>query len=479
MSGARAELLARPETLFAAILTAAAIAFTLGLKSDSLGASEAYSAMAAALATPRAIWNIPVLHDPGKQVFYYILLHFWSGVFGLSVVALRSLSVIFALAELLLVFAVGREMFDDQTGLAAAAVWAFNPISVVFAHRARMYSMFIAIGLAQLLMMWRTRERATAFRVASCGVLGAMLIYTHLGGLVILGVEAALLLRDSSRGSRAPGPWLALGVAALLWLPWLPIANAQSHTLVSGHWLDWIAPDHHYPIALKLGAAVAALAVSAWLVFGPLPADTNDEPLRWCAAWSLIPAIAFVAGSVAIRPIFHIRYVAPSAAVLVIGLVHLLGGLGARTRNLVTVAIASALLLASPELQPIPQHWDQIADMVAASGPSEPVFLEDGFVTSGEALHAANGGFPFGYYSIPFDYYAHSPNPRVIIPAHDPAAARNTIESRVSQAGGGWLLSWENEREARPELPDPARYRISIVLRGEQLIVYRITPLER
>ena len=426
------DFLARPETLFAAIAVTAAILFSINLTSDGLGASEAYSAMAAALPGPRAIWSIPVLHDPGKQVLYYILLHFWSEVFGLSVVALRSLSVVFALAGLTLVFAVGRELFDDGTGLAASAVWAFCPLSTVFAHRARMYSMFVALALGQLLLLWRTRERATALRIAACGVLGAMLIYTHMGGLVIIAAEAALLVRDFIHGRRNPGPWLALAIAALLWLPWLPIASAQSKTLVNGHWLDWIAPDHHYSVTIRMIAGITALTASAWLVFGPLPGDQSDDRLRWCAAWALIPPIAFVAGSVAIRPIFHIRYVAPSLALLVIASMFLLARFGTRTRNLVAVGIASALLLGSPMLQPVPQPWDKIAELVAASGPTQPVFLEDGFVTSGESLQFANGGFPFGYYSVPFDYYSRSPNPRIVIPAHDSSAARATIESRFS-----------------------------------------------
>ncbi len=149
----------RPLEIFAAIFVAAGFIYSFHLGTDALGASEAYSAWAAAKPGIGAIVRTPVLHDPGKQVFYYVVLHYYTRIFGLSEISLRSLSVIFSLTTLVLVFAIGCEMFDDNTALAAAAIWAFNPLAVVFAHTARMYPMLIAVALAQLLMLWRVRVR--------------------------------------------------------------------------------------------------------------------------------------------------------------------------------------------------------------------------------------------------------------------------------------------------------------------------------
>src|ERR1700688_1680985 len=152
----------RPLEIFAAIFVAAGFIYSFHLGTDALGASEAYSAWAAAKPNVGAIVRTPVLHDPGKQVFYYVVLHYYTRMFGLSEISLRSLSVIFSLTTLVLIFAIGCEMFDDNTALAAAAIWAFNPLAVVFAHTARMYSMLIAIALAQLLTLWRVRQRPSA-----------------------------------------------------------------------------------------------------------------------------------------------------------------------------------------------------------------------------------------------------------------------------------------------------------------------------
>ena len=230
----------RPLEIFAAIFVAAGLVYSFHLGTDALGASEAYSAWAAAKPGLGAIVRTPVLHDPGKQVFYYVVLHYYTRIFGLSEISLRSMSVIFSLTTLVLVFALGREMFDDNTALAAAAMWAFNPLAVVFAHTARMYSMLIAIALAQLLMLWRVRSRPSVSGAVACGMAGAAMLYTHMGGMLFIGAGVAMLVRDYFHGRKNQMAWMAIALTLVLFVPYVPVARAQSETLIAGHWLDWI-----------------------------------------------------------------------------------------------------------------------------------------------------------------------------------------------------------------------------------------------
>ena len=67
--------LSRPLQIFAAIFVVAAAAYSFHLGADSLGASEAYSAWAAAKPGIGAIVRTPILYDPGKQVMYLVVLH--------------------------------------------------------------------------------------------------------------------------------------------------------------------------------------------------------------------------------------------------------------------------------------------------------------------------------------------------------------------------------------------------------------------
>lgn len=466
----------RPLEIFAAIMVVAGLIYSIHLGADALGASEAYSAWAAAKPGVGAIVRTPVLHDPGKQVFYYVVLHYYTRLFGLREISLRSMSVIFSLTTLLLVFALGCEMFDDNTALAAAAIWAFNPLAVVFAHTARMYPMFIALALAQLLTLWRVCKSPSVRGAALCGVVGAALLYTHLAGILFVGVGVAMLMRDYVGGQRNSMPWLAMAITLVLFVPYVPIARAQSETLVAGHWLDWIGTVYEYPLMVKLVSGLGAATVGVWFVLGATAESERGDTLRWLGAWTILPGLVLAAGSIAVRPMFNLRYVAPSLATLALLLAAVIARVSVKWRNLLAAGFALICLIMVPFARTTPQPWREFAGQVAAGGASDPVFFESGFVSNEKTADVPNGGFPFGYYSVPFDYYFRGANPRIAIPGFDSASARTTIEERVSSAGGGWLVSWKDRDAVKSELPDPKRFAVVEKLRGNHLVFYRITP---
>ncbi len=416
-----------------------------------------------------------MLQEPGKFLGYYGALHYYSRIFGLSEISLRSMSVIFSLMTLMLVFALGCEMFDDNTALAASAMWAFNPLAVVFAHTARMYPMLIALALAHLLAWLRVRSRPNLALAVVCGILGAAMPYTHLAGLLILGAEGAILVRDFARGRRDTMAWMAIIVAALLFLPYLPYAIGQSQQMLSGQWLDYLGPAYRYSPAAKVAAALSAALVTLWLVFGHAVERDDDEPLRVLVIWIGLPALAFIVGSVILHPMFNPRYLAPGIAASTLLLAGMVGALSVKWRNLLAAGFVVPCLIMLPYDRSKPQPWRELAAEVSNGAASDPVFFEAGFVSNQSTANVPNGGFPFGYYSVPFNYYFKGSNPRIAIPGFDPAAARMTIEERVSSAGGGWLVSWKDDG-VKSELPDPQRFKVIEKFRDEHLAFYRITP---
>ena len=466
----------RPLEIFAAIFVAAGFIYSFHLGSDALGASEAFSAWSAAKPGIGAIARTPILHEPGKFLFYYAALHYYTRIFGMSEISLRSMSVLLSLAALALVFALGREMFDEGTALAAAAVWAFNPLAVAFAHTARMYPMILALALAQLLMLWRIRKRPSAGHAVLCGVAGAALIYTHMGGILFIGAGLAMLVRDFIRGQRNPMAWLAMAVTLALFVPYIPVARAQSETLIAGHWLDWIGTAYDYPLSIKIASALGAAAVAAWFVFGASVESDREEALRWLGAWTILPGLVLAAGSILVHPMFNPRYVAPSMVTLALLLAAEIARMSVKWRNLMAAGFGLACLILLPFDRTTPQPWREMAAQVAAGGGGDPVFFESGFVSNDKAPNVPNAGYPFGFYSVPFDYYFRGANPRIAIPGFDSMAARMTIEERVSSAGGGWLVSWKEGDAVNSELPDPKRFIVVEKFRGDRLAFYRITP---
>jgi len=274
--------------LRAAVLTlAAATLYSYHLGYKALGPSEAYSALAAAQPTVRAVAHNAMQFDPGKPVLYHLLLHWFCGWFGTSETALRAFSLIFGLASVALVFAYCRELFGPQVAVAAAAMWAFNPLALILARWARMYSMFVAFSLAHLLAMAKLRHRATITRTIVAGGLGAAMLYSHLAAVFLIAADLIVVVREF-RCDRRSVSWPAVAIAVFLFAPFMPAAAAQTarnsvfagdavaHRLGSPTLLRSVheAFVHGMDVALLVSVGIAVLGILITLIFLPAKAGT-------------------------------------------------------------------------------------------------------------------------------------------------------------------------------------------------------------
>jgi mannosyltransferase len=459
--------------------------------------AEAYSAFIASRPTLRGVFAASLALDPGKGGGLYVFaLHWYSCLFGTGEAALRAFSAGFAITSVVLIFALASELFTAETALIAAALWAFNPIALIVARWARMYSMFIALALGSLLAMRKVREHPTAARVAIFGILGAAMLYTHLGGALMLGAEAALLVRDRWRGRPIGARCVGLAIALILFAPIAPASIAQLHSSALGHRFDWIGSAHATPLALKVSGLLVAGVITLMLLFSPAlqfdranPQD-DSEPLRWCAIWSIFPPLALIVGSLALHPMFEIRYVAPVTAGCAILVASTLAFAPIRIRNLATVSTASAFLIVAilfHMFHPPFELWRRVArEVAAANSPSQAIFFEAGYVMDPNQAGRLNPDslvevLPAGYLRIPFDYYFNGPNPRFAINPFRPALARDTIEKSVRRDGGAWLVSHLDDTDLARELPSQDHFDRERVVYDDSVSVslYHIVPPDR
>lgn len=82
--------------------------------------------------------------SPEHAPLYFILLRIWQQIFGSSVIAIRSLSVILSLFCFLLLYLLCIELFKTvEVGKIAIALFAFSPFYVAYAQEARPYSLWM------------------------------------------------------------------------------------------------------------------------------------------------------------------------------------------------------------------------------------------------------------------------------------------------------------------------------------------------
>jgi uncharacterized membrane protein len=454
-------------------VVAAVYAYHLGR--EPLAASEAYSALAAAQPSASLVAHTALGLDPGKPVFYHLLLHWFCRWTGRSEAALRSLSVVFGVISVWMVFLLGEDLFGFEVGWSAAILWAVNPLAAVLARWARMYSMLIALALGHVLAMEKVRRGAGALMLLLAGLLGGAMVYVHLGGALIVAADMVVIARELRRSGKTR-TWPALALTCVLCLPFFPIMLAQTRALLFGHWMDWLGVNQARSIQ-KLILAPAAGAL-LWLMLACPAADERRERLQQCLIYSAVPTLALLSGSVLIRPMFEVRYVSPSCAVLAVVAACWLDRAGARVRNLGTVAISALCLMLLPLIYSAAHEpWPAIASRIASTAQAgEPIFFKAGFFSAGGGeLHADDdNGFPQGFFRVPFDYYFHRNKPRLAVPLSDPAMARKLIASRLAPGAGAWLVSARQWPDALAELPHGQNVHVDYAARFSRISVFHV-----
>ena len=76
-------------------------------------------------------------HPPG----WFIILWFWTKLFGYSEIAVRAPSVIFGVFAIYVTYLLGKKLVSKELGLVAGLLLAINPLHVYYSQEARMYAM--------------------------------------------------------------------------------------------------------------------------------------------------------------------------------------------------------------------------------------------------------------------------------------------------------------------------------------------------
>ncbi|MGD1712238.1 glycosyltransferase family 39 protein [Dapis sp. BLCC M172] len=246
---------------------------------------------------------------------YYILLKFWM-LFGTSDSWLRSLSVVFGLASVFLIYQLGRRVAGEGAGLIAALLLALSPIFINFAQMVRMYSLGTCLALGGSLALVHALENPTNSSMAWWACTRALMNMTA-------PLNATLLLPDilifcwKFRKQRDVllrfGKWALVGF--VLWLPslWTLVSNtigfltgalnitAKVETSSSRHAFpsitEVIRKLRHFTAfpfpstskAISLFYQAYTIILLFLLSFGLIKKHRSGK-LLWMAAWAFIPA---------------------------------------------------------------------------------------------------------------------------------------------------------------------------------------------
>ncbi len=176
------------------------------------------------------------LKRDGAPPLYYVLLHYWMGIFGTSDLGVRSLSGVMGVVTIPLVWLAGKRLGGRVVGFAAMLLVATSPFAVRYDTENRMYAMVALLTVLGFLAIDRVLQRPRPGNLIAVGVVTGLLLYSQYWALYLVGVVFLWLAYQAWRGPerwrRTARPALvAMFVGSLTFLPWVPTFIFQSqHT---------------------------------------------------------------------------------------------------------------------------------------------------------------------------------------------------------------------------------------------------------
>src|SRR5256714_730085 len=179
-----------------------------------------------------------LIHPP----LFYALLKIWMAVGGDSLLWLRLLPALTAIAALVPFLLLARELrlLPSATNFALLLL-ASNGYLIKYAQELRMYSLLLLLTLVSLWLFAKLLHapRATRALLLALTIANLLLAYTHYYGLGVVACEAVLL---AFKDRRKLAPFLSTcAVVALLFAPWVVCvvgASAEGRGLAQN--VGWI-----------------------------------------------------------------------------------------------------------------------------------------------------------------------------------------------------------------------------------------------
>jgi mannosyltransferase len=389
-----------PSPRTAALIVAALAAFGLAVRlaiARGLWLDEAISVHQAHLGLSELIQNLAQTdrHPPLHAVGLWATMR----VFGDSDLAVRLPTIVAGTLVIPALYALGHELYDRRTGLAAALLGTVAPLLVWYSQEARDYGLVTLFAVLTVLGCARVLRRGDVTDWLLYTVSAALLVWSHwFAGLFVVVTEVALLgaamrRRGAARRRLLLG-WIASAVALAVLLAPLAVLAADQiratgtgggfsgpgaggsgvsfYTVTSN--LSWLFGGFHPEWVSVAISAVWPLGMLASLLVVGVRMRRPTVLLLACVAG---PIIALLVIGIFNPGVFDVRYYIAAAPLLVV----LLGRIGAlKPVVLVAIFVVLAVALSNQQLDPSnPRRYDYREALAAIGhrlGPHDVLLYE-------------------------------------------------------------------------------------------------------
>ena len=276
---------------------AAACAYLLAQLAPDVGSKPLFEDEAVSgLISARPFGEIiaTTMWDRGGAPLHFLLVHF-GFLFDSSADTLRWISVVFAIATVVLCYDLGRRLDGRVAGVAAAIVAAASGMLAVYGSFGRMYALFAFAAAVAVDLFVLCLQRPTTGTVAAASAGAWLLPAVHPYGGIVVAVEAAVAL-VVWRGRPLRPAWPA-AVAALAMVP-LAVADLrladrfQVSSTQQGRLASWHEAGYQLEDALRGFGGGSGWTFVVFLVLAAAGAALLVRKRPELVAWGLIAFVA-------------------------------------------------------------------------------------------------------------------------------------------------------------------------------------------
>jgi mannosyltransferase len=257
--------------------------------------------------TASQIWQLSHTIDAAVTP-YYLFMHAWTAVFGISEWALRAPAWLAMVATAGLLGELGRRVLTPAAGLLGGVLFALTPNTSRYAQEARVYAIACMLFVLATLLLYRALDRPRARSFALYGVCVVLLGASHLVALATLGGHAVMvgLHWHRTRQLRTVLAWAAATAGAALALAPLALAGVGQMQAQIGSIYGPITVDDLLTAPGRIVGSIGA----AWLLVGLALLATwrSSQRVAELAALALVPVVVLAAAAWLGQPLWVPRY---------------------------------------------------------------------------------------------------------------------------------------------------------------------------
>jgi mannosyltransferase len=355
--------------------------------------------------------NIWAIVEGGRPPIYIVLAHFWIKLFGTEEVATRSLSAIFGVASIPLIYLIGKELFNRKVGLISAFLMAISQFQIYYSQDFRYYSLFVLITLLSFYFFLIALRKRTVTGFIFYALSTILLFYTHTFGVFVVFAQNVYVLLRWYTFRKLRIQWVTSQLAILFaaipvfvnsfhkvagvmagpmnWLPepspWSPLITLRNFL---GAGLDY--PSFSTVIIGVVFFVVAAGAYILWIGKNRWLASVGDllsgfknimskgNGLLLLILWITIPILLPLILSEIFGSMYHDRYMISASPAFYIILSFLVARLGRVVPELISLGLI--VIVITPGLlefyvTPVREQWREAAKYVEYNSKLDDVII--------------------------------------------------------------------------------------------------------